>query len=210
MLAVEFDRGLAALVREHFAEARLELIEGDALASKTRLHPAIETGTAVGPWALIANLPYDIAIPVILNALSLPTPPQLVLATVQREAAERLCAAPGQASWGATAAVAQAAGAGRIIRRLPPGCFYPPPRVDSAILRWQPQRPLPLGFGRFCRDLFAYRRKRVVRGLRHYGLPVDRAEAVAEACAIATDARVEELSVAQLLDLHTHVSEDIQ
>ena len=81
---------------------------------KSRLHPAIETA-ATGRWVPAANFaPGDVSIPVILNRLALPTPPVRIVATVQLEAAERLCAAAGTKALGASAATAQAAGSGRI------------------------------------------------------------------------------------------------
>ena len=120
-----------------------------------------------------ANLPYDISIPLLLNCMSLANPPKCLSVTVQYEAATRLCAQPGSKAWGASAALAQAAGQGKIIRKLPPQCFWPPPRVDSAIYFWQPQRTVPSVFGLWCRSIFAYRRKRLPRALRDNGMARD-------------------------------------
>lgn len=205
VLAVELDRGLAAALRQR-QDKNLELLEADILASKTRLHPAVEAWVAAGPWVLGSNLPYDVSIPVILNCLALPTPPSLVVAMVQREAAERLCAAAGADAWGATAAVAQASGSGRIARRVPPGAFHPPPRVDSAILRWDPVRLIPPGYPAFCRALFAYRRKVLSRGLRHMGLTVEAALHACAAAGVQPQTRVETIPVADLLRLQAAVN----
>lgn len=206
--AVEIDRGLHDLLAARFAAlipTRLTLVHGDCLVNKNLLHPAIIAAAASGPWRLGANLPYDVALPVLLNAAALPRPPELAVVTVQWEAAERLCARPGQDAWGASAAVLQAAGRPRLLRKLPPDCFHPRPRVDSAILRWEPLAALPDGFGRWCRAVFAARRKVVVRALRDHGVERDAAEAACRACGIAADRRLESLDAPELLALHRAV-----
>jgi 16S rRNA (adenine1518-N6/adenine1519-N6)-dimethyltransferase len=203
--AVEIDRGLHDLLAARFAAfmpEQLTLVHGDCLETKNLLHPAISAAAATGPWRLGANLPYDVALPVLLNAAALPRPPELAVVTVQWEAAERLCARPGQDAWGASAATLQAAGLPKLLRKLPPNCFYPRPRVDSAVLRWEPVAALPAGFGRWCRAVFSSRRKVVVRALRDHGVERDAAEEACRACGIAADRRLENLDAAELLALH--------
>lgn len=202
--AIELDRGLAGVLTAELVPQGLELHHGDALVSKSALHPEV-VQVATGDWILAANLPYDVSIPVILNALALPVPPKRVVVTVQLEAAERLCAASGTKAWGASAATAQAAGSGRIVRRLGPRCFHPPPRVRSAILLWEPHTVLAEGFPRWCRDVFAYRRKHVVRALRDTGLSVDAATAACAAAGLDATTRLEQLTVAELTALHAAV-----
>ena len=199
--AVELDRGLAGVLENELVPRGLELHHGDALVGKSQLHPAIEAA-AQGRWVLAANLPYDVSIPVILNCLALPTPPVRLVVTVQLEAAERLCAESGTKAWGASAATAQAAGSGRIVRRLGPRSFHPAPRVRSAILRWDPHQVVPAGFPRWCRDLFAYRRKHVTRALRDAGASTEAASAAVATAGIEGTARFETLTVADLLRLH--------
>jgi 16S rRNA (adenine1518-N6/adenine1519-N6)-dimethyltransferase len=206
--AVEIDRGLHDLIAQRFAAelgTRLTLVHGDCLETKNLLHPAIIAASAAGPWRLGANLPYDVALPVLLNAAALARPPELAVVTVQWEAAERLCARPGQDAWGASAATLQAAGRPKLLRKLPPNCFHPRPRVDSAILRWEPQAALPDGFGRWCRAVFSARRKVVVRALRDHGVEREAAEAACRACGIAADRRLESLDAPELLALHRAV-----
>ena len=204
--AVELDHGLAALLRQLLVPQGLTLIEGDVLASKNALHQGLLDFIGDEPWVLASNLPYDVSLPVILNALTLSNQPQHIVVTVQLEAAQRLCATCGTKAWGASAAVAQAAGHGRIIRKLPPQCFYPRPRVDSAILAWSVERSLPDGFGVWCRRLFAYRRKVIIRGLRDCGIDKDVAQAILDQCALPHDKRVEDLSVDELLQLYIQLS----
>lgn len=205
VLAVELDQGLHGFLTRTLVPLGLQLIHGDALASKSRLHPAIEEFAAAGPWRLAANLPYDVALPVILDAVALPNPPERIVVTIQKEAAQRLASRTGDDAWGASAAVLQAAGDPRIVKLLPPGCFFPPPRVDSAIMAWEPKRTLPPGFGRWCRDVFAYRRKVLPGALRDAGLPRERAEAACRAGGFDLTRRLEDLSAAELVVLFAQV-----
>ncbi|TVR45914.1 MAG: ribosomal RNA small subunit methyltransferase A [Planctomycetota bacterium] len=206
--AVELDSGLHAYLGKHFLAQReaehLQLVHGDALAGKTALHPAIVSFAKQGPWKLVSNLPYDISIPALLNALTMADGASKAVVTVQWEAAQRLISPAGSNSWGATAAVAQAAGRGEVVAKLPPRCFYPPPRVDSAVLMWQRQPAMDRleGFAGWCRHLFSYRRKRLSRALRDCGWPRDSATTLVSALGLAEDLRVEQLTVAQLAQVY--------
>jgi 16S rRNA (adenine1518-N6/adenine1519-N6)-dimethyltransferase len=88
------------------------------------------------------------------------------------------------------------------VRRLPPGSFHPPPRVDSAILAWTPERTLPAGFGAWCRRLFSARRKVLPGALRDAGMTRAAAEEACRACRLDPSRRVEALAAAELLALH--------
>ncbi len=201
VLAVELDRGLAAWLEQDLVPQGLSLVHGDALAAKTRLHPAIEAFAQAGPWHLGANLPYDVALPILLNAAALPRPPQRMAATIQLEAAQRLVSRPGEDAWGATAAVLQAGGVPKLVRRLGPGSFCPPPRVDSAILTWTCERTLPNGFGTFVREAFAYRRKVLPGALRDAGYDREIAVSTLESTGIDASRRLEQLDAPELLAL---------
>lgn len=213
LLAVEIDRGLHALLARKFAPPpaaaggrSFRLVHADCLVNKNTLHPAIVAFAGGGPWRLGANLPYDVALPALLDAATLPTPPERMVVTVQWEAAVRLCSRPGDAAWGASAAVLQAAGRPRLVRRLPPACFHPRPRVDSAILRWEPHPAAdcgapPAGFGRWCRTVFAARRKVLTRSLRDSGVSRELAEAACRTCGLDPARRLERLDAAELVAL---------
>lgn len=208
VLAIELDAGLHALLAQrHAGNPALTLVHGDCLETKNRLHPAIRAFAEAGPWKLGANLPYDASLPLLLGCLALERPPVLGVVTVQYEAAARLCSAPGGDAWGASAVVAQASGDGRILGRLGPRSFHPQPRVDSAILRWEPRRRLPPGFPAFVRAVFASRRKVAVRALRDRGFDLATAQAACDACGLAAAARIENLTVDQLLRLHAAAGE---
>ncbi len=212
VLAVELDKGLVGHLQGlvsgvwRLASAGVapdvELVHGDCLASKNALHPAIVAFATAGPWRLGANLPYDVALPVMLNAAALPRPPERMAVTVQYEAAQRLCSRPGDDAWGASAAVLQAAGEPRLVRRLPPSCFHPQPRVDSAILSWVPRMALPPGFGRWCRAVFSARRKVLPGALRDAGHERPVAEAACRVCGLDPIRRLEDLSASELTVLY--------
>ena len=202
VLAIELDSGLHRHLETTLVPQGLVLAHGDCLQSKHQLHAAIEAWAAQGPWVLASNLPYDVSFPVILEAASLPTPPSRMVVTVQLEAAQRLCSTPGSDAWGASAAVLQAGGRSRIVRRLSPRCFHPAPRVDSAILVWEPESPTPPGFGAWCRSLFAYRRKVLPRALQDAGLAKDQALDACSAAGLDPSERVERLAVGELVALY--------
>jgi 16S rRNA (adenine1518-N6/adenine1519-N6)-dimethyltransferase len=206
VLAVELDAGLHRFLTRTLVPRGLELVHGDALATKNRLHPAVEAFAAAGPWRLASNLPYDVALPVILNAVALLQPPEVIAVTIQREAAERLVSRPGADAWGATAAVLQAAGMPKLVRHLSPGCFFPAPRVESAILRWTPQRVLPAGFGTWCREVFAYRRKVIPGALRDAGVTRELGEAACAAIGIDPLRRLESLDAPELVALYAQIT----
>ena len=202
VIAVELDHGLANLLRQRFADDAFELIEGDCLANKNQLNEALVERLQSEPWHLVANLPYEPSLPVLLNAVALPNQPRSISVTVQFEAAQRLCARSGDKMWGAATAVFNAACARRkMIRKLGPNSFYPPPRIHSAILQAVPDTVLPDGFTRFCRTIFSYRRKVLTRALRD--AKWDQA-AVAHA-QLEPERRVQELDSEELLRLHQAV-----
>jgi len=200
VLAVEIDRGLHAWLDRSLDQTRCTLVLGDCLVSKSRLHPAIEA-FAAQEWCLGANLPYDVSLPVILNAIALPLPPSRIAVTIQLEAALRLCSRPGQDAWGGSAAVLQAGGVPKLVRRLSPASFHPAPRVDSAILSWTPSRLLPPGFGAWVRRIFSSRRKVLPGALRDAGMVRSDAEAACSACGLDSMRRIEQLDAPELLAL---------
>lgn len=178
VLAVEIDRDLAALLRSRYAiEPRFQLIEGDALAGKHAVHPELATAvtaatTAGNPVKLIANLPYNIASPLIIELLIAGV--GLLSFTVQKEVADRLKAAAGSDDYGPLSVAAQMLGKIEVLRVLPPSAFYPPPKIDSALVRIT--RADRLGtraaeFSRFVQAIFSSRRKTMRKALSLAGYP---------------------------------------
>lgn len=176
VIAVEIDRDLARLLRERFGgEPRFSLIEGDALSSKHALNEQLvarvgELKSAARPVKLVANLPYNIASPLIIELLILGT--DLLAFTVQKEVADRLRAAAGAEAYGPLSAMAQLLGRVEVLRTLPPQAFWPAPKIDSSLVRIT--RDDRSGgdagrLGQFVHKLFSFRRKTLRKGLSQAG-----------------------------------------
>jgi len=171
VLAVEIDRGLAAMLREKFATANFRLIEADALAGKHALNAdllaAIQKAKSNGKTVrLVANLPYNIASPLIIEMLIAGVDD--LTFTVQKEVADRLRAAAGSEDYGPLSIVAQMLASVEILRTLPPQAFWPMPKIDSALVRMQRVDRLAgqAGpFGHFVHQLFSSRRKMLRKAL---------------------------------------------
>ncbi|HEY3108914.1 MAG TPA: 16S rRNA (adenine(1518)-N(6)/adenine(1519)-N(6))-dimethyltransferase RsmA, partial [Chloroflexota bacterium] len=128
VVAIEIDRGMVAALGELLADRpNVELVEGDAL----RLDPAPLVGQA--PYKVVANLPYYITSPLLRHFFEAARPPTRLVVMVQREVAERIVAGPGELSL--LAVSVQYYGQPTIVGYIPASAFFPPPKVDSAILR---------------------------------------------------------------------------
>ncbi len=174
VVAVDIDPAMAELTREAVADfPNVRVFNVDALAGKHTLNhqvvDSLRAGLAVNPerrLKLIANLPFNVATPLISNLL---VHPELRLArlvvTIQKELADRLLAEPQTTHYGALSVLAQALGDVELIRVLPPKVFWPRPKVDSAVVLMVP-RPekraliadLPW-FHAVVRRIFLHRRK---------------------------------------------------
>ncbi len=177
VVAVELDADMARLTEEAVAAlAGVRVLRADVLANKNTLNPAVvETLLEAGAGApsqtfkLVANLPYSVATPVIMNLLVHPRLcPALMVVTIQRELAERMMSLPSSPEYGALAVMVQSLAEVAIVRTLPPSVFWPRPKVESAIVAIRPDADRRAGldvawFHDVVRKLFLYRRK----SLRH-------------------------------------------
>ncbi len=195
VIAVERDaRAIAALsdIATHYP-GRLMIIAGDALAFDPR--PLL----AQGPARIVANLPYNIATPLLTGWLATePWPPwfdRMVL-MFQREVAERLVAAPASKAYGRLSILTQWRTVPSILFDVSPKAFVPPPKVTSSVVALVP-RLAPLACNRRALErvtgaAFGQRRKMLRQSLKTLG--VDPARLLAQA-AIAPSARAEEIPV---------------
>jgi 16S rRNA (adenine1518-N6/adenine1519-N6)-dimethyltransferase len=180
VVAVDVDPAMATLTAEAVAQfENVQVLNCDALAGKHTLNPEVVCPVAALLGAkpglrlkIVANLPYQIATPVISNFLvHRELAPDLMVVTVQRELAERLCAQPGTAAYGAVSVVVQALADVSIVRFLPPSVFWPPPKVDSAVIaiRANPVNRAAVGdvawFHELVRRVFLHRRKYIRHAL---------------------------------------------
>lgn len=158
---VELDRGLEVALAPLAARPEVELHWGDAMKlDLAGLDPA--------PSAVVANLPYSIATPLILRTIDeLPSVRRWTV-MVQREIADRLRAAPGSRTYGSPSALAQLACEVKLLRTVDPAVFRPRPRVESAILSLRRIGPgADPATRELVRGAFAHRRKSLARSLEH-------------------------------------------
>ena len=218
VVTVELDPQLHQLAAEALVEFRnVIMLQQDALKNKNRFHPRVleaihEQLRAVpgGQLKLVANLPYNIATPVLSNLLSVDPLPVSLVATVQKEVAERIAATPRTKDYSALSVWMQAQCVIDIVRVMPPTVFWPRPQVDSAIIRIVPDAPRRARipdleyFHQFARAMFFHRRKYLRSELLSaFKGQLDKPgvdDLLAE-LQFSPQTRAEELSVETLLDL---------
>ncbi|MEX0775134.1 MAG: 16S rRNA (adenine(1518)-N(6)/adenine(1519)-N(6))-dimethyltransferase RsmA [Phycisphaeraceae bacterium] len=199
VVAVEIDRDLEPILREQLAvyDQCFALLMEDVLESKRLINPRVLAALPRDqPFKLIANLPYNVASPLLANLAADHPAMTLAIVMVQREVADRLTAEPGSKDYGPLGVMAQAMCQVRRIATLPPSCFWPQPKVDSAVIqllrRPQPMTGNPHALGELLHSLFSKRRKQLGTILgRQTPLPPD----------IDPQDRPEQLSVEQLCRL---------
>jgi 16S rRNA (adenine1518-N6/adenine1519-N6)-dimethyltransferase len=197
VLAVEFDRGLVPALEEVTEGlAAVRVLHADAM----RLDWRGQLGR--GPWIVCANLPYNIAVPLVLDTIT--GVPEIVRWTVmvQREVGERLAAEPGEEHFGAASLRVAYAASASITRRVPATVFWPRPRVDSVVVRLDRRLRPPVEVDERALWLvvdtaFAERRKTMRNALRRLGLDAVRADEVLDRAGVASNARPEELGLVQ-------------
>lgn len=149
VVAVEADRQMIelhhALIGEHSA---LEILAEDVLcerpAPSQRVRDRLTARGGPRPYAFVANLPYSIASPLLVDVFEA-FPPRVAVVMVQREVAQRMRAAPGSPEYGLLSVLIQLRATVEECMRLRPGAFWPPPKVDSAVLRIVPRRDSTAG-----------------------------------------------------------------
>ena len=194
VVAVELDDRFMPVLREELADVpNVDLVEGDIL----QLDPA---GLVGRPYKVVANLPYYITAAVLRHLLEATPRPELMVLTVQLEVAQRLTAQPGEMSL--LAISVQYYGRVRQVARIKAGSFYPRPEVDSAVVRIDLHRELPLTglderrFFRVVRAGFGQRRKQLRNSLRAgLGIPAEVVEGALEEAGIDPRRRAETLSL---------------
>ena len=193
VVAVEIDAGLVAALHGQFAsDPALTVVHHDALTVDwSNVTPADRT------WTMVANLPYNVATPLVLDVLDQVPQINSLLVMVQREVAERLIATPSSSNYGIPSVKVAYWATGSLVARIPPTVFLPQPRVESALVhlvRHQTTRyeePVDEVFT-LVRTAFGQRRKMLRKSL---GALVTADQFAA--AGVAPEARPEELDVAQ-------------
>jgi len=128
--ALEIDPALVEVLRGRPELEAVRVVEGDALEfDLDQLVPADEA-----PWAVVANLPYNVATPVVLRLLERAPQVSRLLVMVQAEVGERMAAAPGDDAYGAVSVRVAYHATARMVGRVPPTVFVPQPKVESALV----------------------------------------------------------------------------
>jgi 16S rRNA (adenine1518-N6/adenine1519-N6)-dimethyltransferase len=199
--AIEYDRALAALLRERYAR------RGNVLIAEADVLQVSLGELAAGPYVLVGNVPYYITTPILFHALTRPRADRSVY-LVQREVAQRLVARPGSKEYGALTVNVAAVARAELLFGVPAGAFAPPPKVESAVVRITPlAEPLVTSdeenpFRVLVQSAFGMRRKqmrRVVRTL--YSLDAEQADELLTRAGIEPEVRPETLSVEQFVGL---------
>jgi 16S rRNA (adenine1518-N6/adenine1519-N6)-dimethyltransferase len=194
VVAYEIDAGLLPVLEEvtRGLDVELRFLDVTTVDLAADLHG--------GRWTMVANLPYNVGTPLLLDALRRVEQIERFVVMVQREVAERLVAEPGGGLYGIPSVVAGIHARSRLAFRVPPQVFYPPPKVESAVVVLD-RAPAPEGAERaieIAGVAFNQRRKMLRRSLAAlFEDPV----AVLEVAGIDPTARAEDLSPADYLRL---------
>jgi len=216
VLTVEIDKNLHQLASEELAyRSNVLLLQGDALRNKNSLRTDImdhirDALSRLGDnarFGLVANLPYNVATPIISNLLHESPSPDFIVVTIQKELADRMVASPGTKDYGALSVWIQSVCRATIVRVLSPKVFWPRPKVDSAIIRLdaEPERRAEIAdlvyFHQTVRALFFHRRKflrSVVISAMKGRLEKDQVDEILGSLGHGEKSRTEELPVAQI------------
>ncbi len=204
VVALELDDRLAEVLRRVISSAddargrSVRVETGDACRVDL---DALLDGVPGAPWACVSNLPYNVAVPVVIRLLEQVPPVERILVMVQREVGERLAAGPGDEQYGAVSVKVAYFADAKVVGLVPPTVFVPRPKVDSALVRLdrRPEPPVavPSADDLFAlvRTGFAQRRKMLRRSL----VPMlgDRTPEVLAASGIEPTARPEALGLEQ-------------
>lgn len=174
VIAVELDPGMVNLLRHELPYPNLTIIEADILQTpvESLIHNyqlPITTHSLQSPYKVVANLPYYITSAVLRHVLETTPRPQRVVVTVQKEVAQRMVAKPGDLSL--LAVSVQFYGQPKLVHHIPAGAFFPPPKVDSAVVRIDTytKPPVPVtDVGQFFRVVkagFGQKRKQLKNSL---------------------------------------------
>ena len=218
VITVEVDAVMHEMAKqEHWDKPNVRFLFADILENKNRLNSGVlevvREELNVSPerrFKLCANLPYQIATPLISSLLLTDVPPYSMTVTVQKEVGDRLCAKPKTKDYGALSVWVQAQCDCRIVRIMPPSVFWPRPKVDSAIVqivyneKKRAKIPNLRFFHEFVRALFFHRRKFIRSVLcSAFKNRVDKetVDKILERMNLKGEIRAETLSVKQILAL---------
>jgi 16S rRNA (adenine1518-N6/adenine1519-N6)-dimethyltransferase len=200
VLAIEMDGRLVEILRERFFNPQFELLHDDALEFLRN------EKRNWSDWKLVANLPYSVASPILVELAAGVRAPQKIVATLQLEVAKRLMAQADDDNYGILTLLVQLDFVPRTFFKIPPECFFPSPDVDSACVvlerRAQPLLPenLRASFVKIVKRAFSQRRKMMLKLLKQDWPEEKLTRAFAE-LKISPQERAEKLSLEQFVEL---------
>lgn len=218
LVTVEIDGHLFELASEQLIDfENVVMLHQDALHNKNRFDDRLlatldeQLGAAPGrQLKLVANLPFNVATPILSNLLSVDHVPHMMVATIQKELADRITAEPWSKDYGALSVWLQSQCETEIVRILPPTVFWPAPKVQSAIVRLvidakrRQEIPDLRYFHQFTKAIFLHRRKflraNVLAAMKNI-LSKTEVDEVLESMQFGPDTRSEQLDVPSLLAL---------
>ena len=187
--ALEVDAGIVAVLRDIVADrANVTVVEVDAM--RADWESLLDAGER---WTMVANLPYNVATPLVCDLLDGVPAIESMLIMVQREVAERLAAPPGSKQYGAVSVKVAYWAAARIVGHVPASVFVPRPNVESALVRIDRRQPPAVdreALFALVRTAFGQRRKMLRRSLAGAVNP-----AVFAAAGVSPEARPEQLAI---------------
>lgn len=218
VITVEIDPMLAQLAKQELAPfGNVTMLQRDALRNKNNLHEEVlETVRAKmrevpgSRFKLVANLPYNVATPIISNLLQVEPLVDKMVVTIQKELAERIAAKPKTKDYSALSIWVQSQCDVEIVRTMPPDVFWPRPKVESAILSIAPNVQLRSRindleyFHQTVRALFFHRRKflrGVVISAMKETLTKEIVDQVLAEASFDGNSRAEELPIERIIDL---------
>jgi 16S rRNA (adenine1518-N6/adenine1519-N6)-dimethyltransferase len=207
VFAIEKDERLVAFLKERFSgQAKLRLLHADGLECVRAAESHWEG------WKLVANLPYSVASPILVELAANAHPPERLVATLQLEVARRLMAQAGEEDYGILSLLVQLRYKPRGLFRIPPGCFFPPPDVDSACITLvrrerellpEPLRPV---FVRLVKLAFSQRRKMMAKLLKQ-DWPAEQLDLALTALGLSPQVRAEAVSLEQFVRLTARLAQ---
>lgn len=201
VVSIEVDERLPPLLAETMAGVEnFKLVLQDVL--KVDLRALIEEEFPGVPVAVCANLPYYITSPILMRLLEEKLPIRHITVMVQKEAAQRITAAPGSREAGAISYAVAYYAKPRLLFSVQPGSFYPPPKVTSAVIQLEVRQSPAVetadeaGFFRLIRAAFSQRRKTAANSVSGaLGIPKAAVMSALEAAGLPATARPEQLTL---------------
>lgn len=211
VVAVEIDRELIPILQDTLsAYDNVTVINRDIL--KTDIWQLVQEHNQGNPIKVVANLPYYITTPIIMNLLEKHVPLQSITIMVQREVAERMRVGPGTKDYGALSLAVQYYACPEIVAHVPASCFMPRPNVDSAVVRLTcyPQPPVAVRDEKYLfaliRASFNQRRKTLANALAGgMGISREQVTVALGEMGLPASIRGEALTLEQFAQLSNHL-----